>query len=413
MCGLIYVKRLDGEPACKVALKRYHSQSKRGKLGFGYIPVEDGHVRRVERFTEEKDFLEALAKETTTEILIHHRAPTSTENLIGTTHPVFVSDKMFKHNYYVIHNGTLRNESILKEKHEKLGLEYVTAFQRTTVVEFKNHRETTHKYATGFLDSEALAKEFALYIEGHKTELDFRGSCATIIFQTTKKGKIVAIYYARNKERELVVENVVSKKKKKHKGNYCVLKSEGNGVGVDDGFLFRVDYETGKSTKIEVDIGDNFDYHAHRQVSVGYDTRNITDRRLELMGRNKEIKDWDLRRKIDEEREDKNIRHLVFNADMPVKNVHEANTAHLEARIELIEEEKINLTTDRGVWQDIVNSSSDDVEVQTAHEEVMAINDQYKELLREARDIENELISRYSTDGVPSPFMESGRIIEM
>lgn len=399
MCGIIYAKKLDGNSVAGIALKRYHKQSGRGKQGFGYIPIEDGYVRRVERFTDEASFLAKLKNEKASEILIHHRAPTSTENMIGTTHPVVVDDTMFEHNYYLIHNGVLTNEHPLRYAHEKLGLEYVTAYEKGTLIKFRDSHEEIATKMTGFLDSEALAKEVALFIEGYQDKIHTKGGVAFFCIQTDKQGKVIAHYYGHNVDRPLVAEAVVSKKAKKKHGNYLVLKSEGGGVDVFANKMFRIDYETGEATYVSVDIGEVNEYATRRMgfESTVKRTNYLPAPKNEISGNNRKL--------LDDFFSERDI--------MTPDRVLLSSTASLEARADFIQEELIRHDSDKKVWESTIKGNDNMKDVDVAYNEIEVIDDLSKGLRLEMVRIEAEIMNRYSQDDedILSPYSEIMRTI--
>ena len=400
MCGIVYVKKLDGSGAAKLGIKRYHKQSSRGRQGFGYVPIEDGYVRRVERFKDEESFLTSLKKETASEILIHHRAPTSTENMIGTTHPVVVSDPFFEYNYYLVHNGVLTNEHVLKHEHSKLGLEYVTAYEKSTLIKFRDSHEEISTKMTGFLDSEALAKEVALFIEGHKKSIDTKGGVAFFCIQTDKEGKVIAHYYGRNEDRPLIAEAVLSKKARKKHGDYLSLKSEGGGVSIAANKLFRIDYATGDATFIDANIGQVNEYATRR---IGFNQPINRTQLLPPPSTPKESRS----RLLDD--------FFKPSDKMTPDRIKLSSLASLESRGDAIQEELIDYDTDKKMWYKMIDDSISQKDTDIAWNEIEVINDITKGLRLELNNVENELTNRYSQedtdDAVESPYQNIIRTI--
>ena len=91
------VSRSDGLPASKPVQRRYTAQKSRGVRGFGYIAVENGKIKRVVRSTTEAGIERELKQETASEILFHHRLPTSTPNVEDSTHPIVIKNKLLKY----------------------------------------------------------------------------------------------------------------------------------------------------------------------------------------------------------------------------------------------------------------------------------------------------------------------------
>lgn len=415
MCGLILVTRLDEQSAVPALIKRYNQQKARGTSGFGYIPIEDGYIKRVERFTEEADFLEAISKETASEILLHHRAPTSTENLIGTTHPVVVDDAIFKYKYYLIHNGTLRNEVYLKSQHEKLGLRYNTSFTVSSLYKFDNtkYEEEVYTKETGFLDSEALAKEVALYIEGHKDKIEIRGGVAFMCYQTEQDGKVVALHYAKNDDRPLIEETVISKKKKKKKqiGNYMCLKSEGNGVHLPSDVLYSYYYGSDRLTEVEVPIGEV----AYKvQMGYGQTPKEHTPKNLLPEPKASVVRyEWDeSTNNYKQVGADLEKGLFTYEIDTPLtdKMITSSKTSHLESRLEALEEEIATLEGHRVDWVKILQDYGGSKDAFVAQNEIESIFEREKGCRAEKKNIEDELCLRYSTkdymESVESPYQE-------
>lgn len=204
MCGLAYLKRNDSHSPVKPLLARYSEQKHRGQQGFGFVAVKKGKVIGYERSTGFEEIEKKLQDYTgADEIMFHHRLPTSTQNLEETAHPIFVSNKILKHDYYLIHNGVIGNPATLKMEHEALGFEYnteVELFSGYKQKHKKNKKKQQVKITkTEFNDSESLAIEFALYNEGIKKEIETRGSAAFICYEVKKdSGEVVALHYGRN-----------------------------------------------------------------------------------------------------------------------------------------------------------------------------------------------------------------------
>lgn len=153
---------------------------------------------------------------------MHHRFPTSTANVRNACHPFSTKD-FFENNYVAVHNGVVHNTLELRELHEKLGIEYVS------------------KQDSGrFNDSEALAYDLALYLEGFTTKLTARGSIAFIIIKRDSAGKPLMMFFGRNSNSPLKM------KKTKHS---LTLSSEGEGDVVEVDKLYSYSYDTGELVK--------------------------------------------------------------------------------------------------------------------------------------------------------------------
>lgn len=245
MCGIIFSLR-SKEPTNRIILKRYENQKNRGREGFGYITIQNGFVENYIREREEMDIKNKLEREKAPCIMFHHRLPTSTPNFDETAHPIKVSQDDFKYDYYVVHNGVISNDDDLYKEHSKLGYEYTTKGIEKTITTI-NGKKVMSEDKYWYNDSECLAIELALLLEGKKDFIGARGSIAFVCIQTEKNGKVVAIYYGRNSSSPLKLEKCT--------GSHFVLKSEGNGQDVKTNILFRIDYETGDISEREIEIG--------------------------------------------------------------------------------------------------------------------------------------------------------------
>ena len=125
-------------------------------------------------------------------IIAHHRQPTSSDNKINQTHPIFISNKMLNFDYYFIHNGVLSNDGELKEKHYKMGFKYSTEYAKEG---YYQGSPTTVK----FNDSEALGVEIALFIEEKQTVVDTNNTAAFMALQVNKKThKAEKVFFGRS-----------------------------------------------------------------------------------------------------------------------------------------------------------------------------------------------------------------------
>ena len=228
MCGIVHVKRKTGTPAKNSVIKRYKKQKSRGSEGFGFVQIIDGKVKLGGRAEDEKEILEMLEKSDASEILFHHRTPTSTPNIVEATHPIIVKNKKLKYNYYVVHNGIIYNDIELRDEHIKEGFKYTTDIEKKYITRGQVYTENM------FNDSEAVAIDFVKCIESGE-EMKARGSMALIALQfekTTKKA--IALFFARNVDNPLCIE--------KHP-DFMAITSE-NGKSIMPNCLYRLDYET-------------------------------------------------------------------------------------------------------------------------------------------------------------------------
>ena len=185
MCGLIAGFSKKGLSVNEVVSEAYQAQQNRGQKGFGFITIDDKEIRVHRSLIEAKFLVDLMMPDNqSSKIIAHHRMPTSTPNLIAQTHPIAVFQKGLKHDYYVIHNGVIRNDKDVRELHIKDGFTYSTDMVGTTG-------------AVQWNDSEAFAIELTLYIEGKlKDNLRVRGSAAFIALQMEKEtGKPLKVYF--------------------------------------------------------------------------------------------------------------------------------------------------------------------------------------------------------------------------
>lgn len=235
MCGIVYVKRKDGKSAVKSVKKRYKKQKLRGHEGFGYVAIKNDKVVSYQRAPTEHEIMLKLEKEDAPEILFHHRFPTSTPNMEEQAHPLFVSHELLSNQYYVAHNGVIRNSASRKIAHEKLGLVYRTELLplwRTQTD--KLYKATTEKVI--FNDSEALAIDVALALEKKIKDIETEGSAAAIVLQI-KDGKVIDRIFFRNTLNPLMYED---------NNSMTTLTSSGKGKDIDTIRVMRLEGTTPK-----------------------------------------------------------------------------------------------------------------------------------------------------------------------
>ena len=137
MCGLLGFfnfkienkktkKKTKPEPVNSEIIDQLQDQLSRGKEGFGILMINEKNEVIVKRATEISKALLDLYMTKSNMIIMHHRNPTSSDNKLSQTHPIFVSNGSLKYDYYVIHNGMISNSDELRENHEKLGFIYNT-----------------------------------------------------------------------------------------------------------------------------------------------------------------------------------------------------------------------------------------------------------------------------------------------
>lgn len=244
MCGICFIKRIDGKPASKLVERRYQNQKERGSEGFGYVSIKNGHVENYRRCETEKGIIKRLEAENAEEVLFHHRFPTSTPNFKQSAHPIKVSNAILKYDYYFVHNGIISNDDELKEKHNRLGFKYTTEIEQ----KYRSEGNTIFQ-TTMWNDSESLAIEFALDIEHGKNGIEtVKGSIAFIALQVDKKTKkIVRMFYGRNAGNPLKQEVI--------KDQFIALTSDGYGSDININRLYSVDYADNKVEDVPYMVG--------------------------------------------------------------------------------------------------------------------------------------------------------------
>lgn len=204
-------------------ISTFDQQRSRGLEGFGFIRI-DSKTKEVtiDRSINEMKFMMDMYLKGTNMAIAHHRSPTSTSNEIFQTHPMVVGNEKLHHDYLVVHNGVIRNAHDLKKKHTEMGFgDYTTL----TTEEHKGYEWEK------FNDSESLAIELALFIEGKQTHLGTDGGAAFIVLQTSKDGKATKVFYGRHG-----AQLNMSKSRGKMR-----LSSEGEGSPVLENELYSFD----------------------------------------------------------------------------------------------------------------------------------------------------------------------------
>ena len=286
MCGICYVKRTDGKPARKMIEKRYKKQKYRGSEGFGYLAIDDKNkIVEYRKAKTEAKIIDFLEDTNASEILFHHRFPTSTPNFEESAHPIFVSNEALKHDYYLVHNGIISNDDALKAKHDTLGFDYTTQVRKI----WQSHNGKTITEVKKWNDSEALAIELALAIDSDKDEIGTRGSIAFIMYQVAKHSrKIEKIFWGRNTN-PLMLQ--ITK-------DFVSLCSEGAGEAIEADKLFSFDYTTRQTDVRDFKYGlePKWDYqssafHYPKTETMGYNYGGYDDEDgyWELMAERDEI----------------------------------------------------------------------------------------------------------------------------
>lgn len=222
MCGIVYYKSFIKEDVTANVISRYYQQRTRGTEGFGfYLPQID----RLTHNTHENRILELLRSSEASEILYHHRMPTSTSNVHNSCHP-FSTGRFFKHNYVMAHNGIIYNDFELSEDHSSQGIQYISA-----QVDGK------------FNDSEALLYDVALYLEGRQSQLNVKGSVAFVTIENDNRNRPLNLHFARNESSPLYLEftpeglNLASE-----------TRLESDATMIMPNYLYTLNYRTKKLT---------------------------------------------------------------------------------------------------------------------------------------------------------------------
>jgi hypothetical protein len=146
------------------------------------MAIRHGILVSEQRATTEREIAAKLQAEQATEVLFHHRLPTSTPN------------------FYVVHNGVISNAEALRSRRETDGFRYTTLMR----TEWITQRATYYDHI--FNDSEALAVEPARHLDGSSAAIAADGSIAFIAWQADKQTRrLRGVHYGRNEGSPLVV----------------------------------------------------------------------------------------------------------------------------------------------------------------------------------------------------------------
>jgi predicted glutamine amidotransferase len=203
MCGIItYISKDKKSPAGEKVIEQFEDQCDRGQKGFGVVEITRDSVK-VRRATEPVKALIDARLSTSPIMMFHHRTPTSTDNKVNQTHPIFVSHDELKSDWYVVHNGVIRNEKEMFTKHtEELGYVYTTLVrgkEKIDDVRYGASYSSSWKERDKFNDSEAFAIDLVRFLEGKATELETEGSLAFTALSIDKKTqKPQLIHWGRN-----------------------------------------------------------------------------------------------------------------------------------------------------------------------------------------------------------------------
>lgn len=270
MCGIVYVKRLDHAKAAKQVAKRYSKQAHRGKDGFGYIGVKaSGTISPLQRTQFEHEIQTKLGASSLTEILFHHRYPTSTPNVPEAAHPLLIANQELKHNYYVVHNGVISNDEALKEVHLKRGYTYQTEIK----TQYRTRKGHVYTEEVVFNDSEAFAIELARTIEGLQPACMAEGAIAYIAYQVDKtSGKVLNVYFGTNGGNPLTMQ---------WDKNFICIASEG-GKAIEANKSFKLNADTNEVLEVNVKLQPiptkrNMGYHTITIHNTLDGAREFTD----------------------------------------------------------------------------------------------------------------------------------------
>lgn len=253
ICGIVYFNNnKNGHTVNKLVKKAYKAQRTRGTMGFGFFTPNNN---RLTHNTREGRILHILNRTRQSEILFHHRYPTSTGNVRNACHP-FSSKNRYEHNYVMVHNGVIWNEYEVAKKQIENGISYIS------------------KQPDGkFNDSEVLLYDLADVIEGEKDTLDVEGSIAFVMVQLDKDGNRKALFFGRNTDSPLIFN--------KYKGGFS-LTSEGEGEKIDANRLFKYDYKTKEFSSTYLYIPSytymkQYDYRDYDYYGSRYEDYYLTD----------------------------------------------------------------------------------------------------------------------------------------
>ena len=223
MCGIVFKASFDGTSINKDILDQFEKQQRRGIQGFGLYDGDSGHIYKTPKLRKAKKL---VMRKPSTNILFHHRFPTSTANVTNACHPFSTKkfymerqpDGTYKGKKYIfVHNGVVHNSRMLKLQHDERKIVYES------------------KQSDGrFNDSEALMWDFTEILEGKQIDFKSRGSVAFICMEIDGDNK--KLYFGRNEGNPL---NMVIQE-----GKMISLSSEGDGDSIEPNTLYMFDYQT-------------------------------------------------------------------------------------------------------------------------------------------------------------------------
>lgn len=235
MCGILgafntKIKNKPVEDVNDFIINQFENQHARGQKGFGIIRINEKQNIEIDRSCETTKFLLDLYLKKSKMIIAHHRTPTSTENLLGQTHPMSISNDILEFDYEIIHNGMISNTDDLYKKHKELGFTY-----KTEMFEYGYGDSIRTKWN----DSESIAVELALFIEKKTSAIGTDNNAAFIVLQLNKKThKAVKVFFGRNGITSALTMFKV-------KGSLRI-SSEGEGDEVEENQLYSFDIKDKK-----------------------------------------------------------------------------------------------------------------------------------------------------------------------
>jgi len=262
MCGIIAEfntqtqkkkKIIKAKDANLFIRNQYQEQYSRGVKGFGSIRIDKKRKVTVSRNCEPIGFLVDLHMEKAKMIIAHHRTPTSTDNTLEQTHPMFITNPDLKYDYYIVHNGIVANDLNLYDKHTDLGFYYRTEYMAGAG--YHSSYQTKK-----FNDSEAIAIEMALFIENKIKAVRTESRAALIALQVDKKtNKAIKVFFGKNG-----VSAALNLDKKK---GQLKLSSVGKGEAIDANSLysFKVNDTNMKLSK------KNFPFELEKEITIEKD----------------------------------------------------------------------------------------------------------------------------------------------
>lgn len=176
MCGIITIINGARPVNNELLIERFIAQRTRGTEGFGFTYLTPKGYLRTLRFQDEALCFYNLASVKSHLIMLHHRRPTSTDNLAFQNHPICC--KTEGGYYAMIHNGVIANCKEVKEDHHK-DIKYETEGKKD------------------FNDSETLLHELVRNIETGEG-LRCYGSIAFVLLVADKKRKFLRLHFGRN-----------------------------------------------------------------------------------------------------------------------------------------------------------------------------------------------------------------------